>query len=407
MKRRIAITASAATAILAIALYLFGKSGTGSTPAATQPAAAPEVPVAEVLVRPVAATAQYTGFVAAVRTVEVRPRVGGYLQSVNVPEGGLVRRGQTLFQVDPRPFRAALERARAELARAEERHALARVESERAQRLLERRVVSQERFDAADAARRETAAEVQAARALLSAAELDLEYAQVKAPIAGRASRALVTEGNLVMGGEAGSATLLTTIVSVDPVHVHFDIDESTYLALAGTIRPDGRPDREIPVRVAMMTEEGLPHAGQLDFIDNRIDRATGTIRARAMLRNAEGRLTPGAFARVELTTGAPLDTVLIADEAIGTAQGQRYVLAVSAENVAEYRPVKLGPLVDGLRVVQDGLAPGERVVLKGLVRPGMRLTPRPAPMVPAADAQSRTTSRDGTSLLAVQSSGR
>ncbi len=400
MIRKATLTALGGLLVVGAGLYLFGSQGGGAASAEAPPADPPEVPVSEVIMRPIAPTVQLTGHVAAVQSVEVRPRVGGYLHSVSVPEGGLVKRGQVLFQIDARPFRAALDGARANLARAEEQHALARTEFERAQRLLERRVVSQERYDAAEAARRETAAAVQAARAAVTAAELDLDYTQVRAPIAGRVSRALVTEGNLVAGGAAGSATLLTTIVSVDPVHVHFDIGEPIWLSTARSLPSAGRADRDLPVRVGLVNEDGLPHAGRLDFVDNRVDRTTGTVRARAVLRNAEGLLMPGAFARVELTTGSPRPTVLIADEAIGTAQGKRFVLAVTDKNVVEQRPVLLGPSVDGLRVVTEGLAAGDRIVLKGLVRPGMTIRPRLTPMAQqssvGSDAPTRAKATQG-----------
>jgi membrane fusion protein, gold/copper resistance efflux system len=319
-----------------------------------------------VLVRTVAPSTEYTGHLAAVGSVEVRPRVGGYIEAVSVPEGGLAKEGQLLFQIDPRPFETALDQAKAQLATAEARLAQAEADFARAEELVQKGVTSRKSYD-------------QAAKAAVTAAELDVSYTRVTAPIAGRADRVLVTQGNLVMGGNAGQATLLTTIVSVDPVYVYVDIDEPTYLDFVGRARPEGagRATAQLPVRVGLVTDQGFPHTGTLDFLGNRIDRSTGTIRARAVVANPDGRLAPGLFARVKLTTDEPRPTVLIDDQAIGTDQGTRYVLVLANSNKAEYRRIELGPVIDGLRAVKAGLKPGESIIIKGLVRPGMPVTPR------------------------------
>ena len=351
-------------------------------PLASQRSAAaprPEVPVAEVLVRTVAPSAEYTGHVAAVERVEVRPRVGGYIEAVSVPEGGLVKEGELLFQIDPQPFLATLDQAKAQLAQAEARLTQAEADFARAEQLVAKGVTSRERYEDAVANRRERQAQVQAARAAVTTAELDLSYAGISAPIAGRVDRVLLTGGNLVIGGTAGQASLLTTIVSVDPVHVYFDIDESTYLDFVDRARPGkkGRATAELPVQVGLVTDQGFPHKGTLDFLSNRVDRSTGTIRARAVVPNPDGRVAPGLFARVKLTTDEPRQTVLINDQAIGTDQGKRYVLVLAEGSKAEYRAVELGPVIDGLRAVKAGLKPGEAIIIKGLVRPGMEVAPR------------------------------
>lgn len=355
-----------------------GEVGTAAVPPP------PRVPVAEVVTRVIAPSAELTGVVAAARTVELRPRIGGAIEAVSVPEGGLVERGQVLFQLDARPFEVALQTAEAQLQRAEVLLAQAETDLNRSQRLVPSGAIAAKTFDDAVARRRERQAQVLEAKAAVAAARLDLSYTRVTAPIAGRVDRVLVTEGNLVTGA-SGAATLLTTIVSVDPVHVYFDIDEPTYLSFLSGARP-GAPGAEagaFPVAVGLATETGYPHAGTLHFLANRVDRGTGTIRARAILANPEGRLTPGLFARVKLATSAPRDTVLVDDQAVGTDQGRRYVLVLGARDTVEYRPVALGPMTEGLRVVTSGLKAGETIIIKGLVRPGMRVTPNRIAMAP------------------------
>lgn len=367
----------APSAVRILALVSSAGADEPATPAAGPPA--PQVPVAEVIVREITPAAEFTGFVAATRTVELRPRVGGLVEAVSVPEGGLVQAGQLLFRIDPRPFQVAMETAEAQLRQAEALLAQAEADFGRADRLAPAGTISRKAYDDALAKRRERQAQVETARATVAAARLDLSYTRVTAPIAGRVDRAIVTEGNLVTGGGAGEATLLTSIVSIDPVHVYFDIDEPTYLDFVARARPDaqGRAAIELPVRIGVMTDKGFPHAGVLDFIGNQVDRGTGTVRARAVIPNPDGRLTPGLFARVSLVIGLPRPTVLVDDQAIGTDQGRRYVLALGPENTATYRPVELGRMAGGLRVVTEGLEPGDNIIVKGLVRPGMQVQPR------------------------------
>lgn len=374
-------------------------SSTATPEAAAQPAqmAVPQVPVAEVITRKVAPSLEFTGHTEASRTVELRPRVGGVIDGVSVPEGGLVRPGKLLFQIDPRPFQVALDAAKAELQQAKVLLDQAEIDFRRAEQLVPNGTVSRKTFDDAQAMRRQRQAQVEIARAAVAAAELDLSFTRVTAPIAGRVDRVLVTEGNLVTGGNAGAATLLTTIVSTDPLYAYFDIDEATYLGFVARERASetGRVGDKLPVHVGLMTDAGFPHAGVLDFLSNRVERSTGTIRARAIVPNPDSRLSPGLFARVNLVTAEPANTVLIDDQAIGVDQGRRYVLALGPDNKAEYRPVELGPMIDGLRVVSSGLEAGEKVIVKGLVRPGMQVDPQMTSMEPGQSADGVRTAAE------------
>ncbi|WP_304413500.1 efflux RND transporter periplasmic adaptor subunit [Achromobacter sp. RTa] len=349
---------------------------------ATGASIAPQVPVAEVIERTISPSSDFTGFLAAPETVELRSRVSGAIHAVSVPEGGLVRKGQRLFQIDPRPFQVALDTATAQLRQAEVLAAQAQADFDRAQRLVSTGAVSRKTYDDAVSARSAQQAQVQMAKAAVAAARLDLSYAHITAPISGRVDRVLVTEGNLVNGGAAGAATLLTTIVSIDPMHVYFDIDEATYLNAVRQTRPDaGGGKSSLPVDVGLTTDRGFPYRGALDFVGNRIDRGTGTIRARAVVPNPDGQLAPGLFARARLATGAERPAILVDDVAVGTDQGKNYVLVVDKDNLAQYRAIELGQMADGLRIINAGLQAGEKIVIKGLVRPGMMITPRQVPM--------------------------
>jgi len=383
-KLRIVVVAGVVAAVGGIAFASRDASkdeGKATAPPAGSPMA-PQVPVAEVITRMIAPSIEFTGFLAAPKTVELRSRVGGAVDSVSVPEGSLVRKGQLLFQIDPRPFQIAMDTATAQLRQAEVLASQAQADFDRAERLVSTGAVSRKTYDDAVSARSARQAQVQAAKAAVAAVRLDLSYARITAPISGRVDRVLVTEGNLVSGGAAGAATLLTTIVSIDPVHVYFDIDEATYLNVVRRSRPDsGGGKSSLPVEVGLTTDKGFPYKGVLDFVGNKIDRSTGTIRARAVVPNPDGQLAPGLFARARLSTGAARQASLIDDQAVGTDQGRNYVLVVGSENQAQYRPIELGPVVDGLRVVNGGLQAGEKIIIKGLVRPGMPVTPRLVPM--------------------------
>ncbi len=291
----------------------------------------------------------------AVERVEVRPRVSGYISSVNFKDGSEVKKGDVLFVIDPRPNVAERDKARAQLAQARSQLILARSERDRATRLLAQHAISQEEFDTRTSGLEQGQANVEAAQAALDAATLNLDFTRVTAPISGRISRALVTSGNFVTNGQ----TLLTTLVSLDPIYVSFDGDEKVYLKYTKLSR-DGAQGARNPVQVGLADESGYPHQGVMVFVDNALDPATGTIRSRALLDNRD-RL------------------FIINDSAVGTDQTVRYVLVVGAGNKAEYRPVQLGPVVDGLRVVESGLASGETIVVNGLqrVRPGAQVQPQ------------------------------
>lgn len=379
------------TLITAAISAALATAGCKETVSAAAPAKPPGVPVAEVIVRPVTPFVEFTGSLTAVKRVELRPRVAGYIQDVSVPEGRFVEKGRKLFLIDPRVFQAALDAATARLRQAEAASMLARAEHARAEQLFAQKIVARDRLDTATASLNAGQAQADAAKAALDAAQLDLSFARVTAPISGRVGQALVTEGNYVASG----MTPLTTIVSIDPLHVYFDVDERTYLRslAAGRANTNSHGSQAAKVMVALLTDKTYSRPGRVDYLSNTSDRGTGTVRIRAVVDNPDGHLTPGLFAKVKLETGAPQARVLVSDQSIGTDQGSRYVLVVGKDDKTEYRPVELGPVVDGLRVIEQGLQPGERIVVKGLVRPGMRVTPQSAAI-------------DGTPMAVPQSLG-
>lgn len=346
---------------------------------------APQVTVAPAIERVVADWDEFTGHFEAVNSVEVRPRVGGFVERVGFVEGAMVHQGDVLFVIDQRPYQAELARAEAVLAQARTRNQLAGVEVERAQKLVNTQAISREELDARTSGRAEGDAAVRAAEAAVRVARLNMDWTVVRAPISGRVGRAEITAGNLVQGGPP-SPTLLTTIVSLDPIYVYFDTDEAAYLKYmaASSAGPKGRP-----VLIGLANESGFPHEGRLNFVDNRVDGASGTIRARAILPNPNRLFTPGLFARVRLLGSDRHLATMVQDQAIGTDQDRKFVLVLKSDNTVEYRPVTTGRVVEGLRTVQSGLKPGERVVINGLmrVRPGMKVVATNAAMVVAESA--------------------
>jgi multidrug efflux system membrane fusion protein len=338
----------------------------------------PEVSAAPVVVKDVRRWDEFTGRVEAIESVQLSPRVGGYIESVNFVEGSEVNKGDVLFVIDQRPYRAAAEQARAELARATTQVGLARSELARADKLAKARAVSAEEVDQREAALARAEADLRAARAAVVVAELDLEFTQVRAPISGRVGRALVTAGNLVSAPPG--ATLLTTIVSLDPVYVYFEGDEQIYLRYNEMDRNGERPssrNARNPVRVALAGETGFPHKGEMDFMDNRVDPGTGTISARAVLSNKDRFFTPGLFARVQLLGSGTFRALLIDEKAVLTDQDRKYVYVLGEGGRAERRDVKLGAVVEGLRVVESGLEPGDEVIVHGVQKiffPGMEV---------------------------------
>jgi multidrug efflux system membrane fusion protein len=336
----------------------------GNPPPAPPP---PQVTTAEVAVREINDWADFTGRLEAVENVAIRPRVGGYVESVHFSEGGRVAAGDLLYQIDPRPFQAEVDRLSAERERAEAQLTLAKSYRDRAQRLLARNATSQEEFERLAADATVAAAEVASISAALEAAELNLSFTRVTAPIAGRVSRTSVTAGNLV-----DASIVLTTVIADDAVYAYFDVDERTYLE---HVRQPNAAERSV-VQVGLINEHGYPHEARLDFVDNQVDPNHGTIRARAVLDNRDGQFTPGLFARMKLVSPHRYSAALIDDRAVGTDLGERFVFIVDEQGVVEYRPVELGRLVDGLRVVNRGLAAGDVVVVNGLqrVRPGVNV---------------------------------
>jgi RND family efflux transporter MFP subunit len=337
--------------------------------------------VAQVLHQKITDWDEYTGRFQAIDTVEVRPRVSGYIDRVLFREGQGVKKGETLVVIDPRPYQADYDRAKAELAMAKAQRELAALEAARVHKLKDSGAVSQEEFDERASTLHQQEAGVAAAQAAFNSAALNLSFTKVEAPVDGVASRAEVTRGNLVTGGNNGG-TLLTTIVSTDPMYVYFEGDEHAYLRYQELARSGERQSsRNVanPVRVGLANEEGFPHEGHMDFVDNQLNVRTGTIRGRAVLDNKEGLFTPGMFARVQLLGIGEREAILIEDRAIGTDQTQNFVLVLGAENKVEYRPVQLGRGIRGLRIVDKGLKPGETIVVNGLqrVRPGTQVMPK------------------------------
>jgi RND family efflux transporter MFP subunit len=343
---------------------------------------APKLKVVQPLAREITEWDEFTARFDAVDSVEVRPRVSGYLESIHFQDGALVKKGALLFSIDRRPYEAALRRAEADRALANTRVMLARKNYARAPDLLKSHAISQEEFDIRESTLRQAEASLQEADAAVEAAHLDVEFTDVSAPISGRVGRRLVTEGNLITGGAGSQGTLLTTIVSLDPIYAYFEADEGSLLKYDRLARSGERPssrDYKNPVHVGLADERGFPREGFMDFVDNQVDRGTGTILGRAVLPNPDLSLVPGLFARLRLPGSGRYRAILLPDEAIGSDQSQKYVFVVDAENKAQYRAVKIGPLVDGLRVIRQGVTPTDWVVVAGLQRakPGLAVEPQ------------------------------
>lgn len=378
----------------------------------------PAVSVAAPVEREVIDFDEYTGRIAAVEEVEVRARVRGYLVKINFTEGVEVKEGDVLFEVDPRPFQAELDAAKGQVAQWEAKLARAEADVARNERLLPKGAASQKDLDSAIADRGEARAAIQSALAAVKRAALDVEFATVTAPVSGRVSRASVTRGNLVNAG-GGEATLLTKIVSYNPIYVYFDIDERALVQYqqevrkraSGSERVTNVREAKIPVQLGLAGESGFPHEGVVDFSNNQVNSQTGTIQVRGVFANANRLFTPGLFARVRVSVGDKYQAVLVPERAIGTDQGQKYLLAVNDKNVVEYRAVTLGRLHDSLRVIREGLKPGELVIVNGIqrARPGLTVTPQrvevatlgtaTAAAPPASEANKPTASPETASV--------
>ena len=372
-KRTLAISVAAVLGVAAVGTYgLISSAGASQQPAAA-PAATP-VDVAPVLAKNVAEWDEFSGRIEAVQRVEVRPLVSGTVTAVHFKDGSIVKKGDALFTIDPRPYAAEVARA---LTAAKSRVAYTTSELDRAQKLVADNAIARREFEEKENAAREAQANLQGAAAALEAAKLNLEYTHIVAPVAGRVSRAEITVGNVVSAG--GAAPVLTTLVSVSPMYVAFDADEQSYLRYSAKAAQGAKT----PVYIGLANEDGYTREGVIQSVDNRLDVRSGTIRVRATLDNADGRLTPGLYARVRMSTGAPHDAILISDKAIGTDQDKKFVLVVDAANKTSYRPVVLGASVDGLRVVKSGLKAGERIVVNGIqrVRPGDAVAPNTVTM--------------------------
>ncbi len=386
-----------AGSVFGCALALVGCTRAPSDP----PTAAPiQVTVSYPVEREVTDYADFTARTAAVDSVEVRSHVWGYLKKINFKEGALVKQGDVLFEIDARPYQALLDQAKAKVAQDEAQLAFDEAEYQRNSKLITKGGVSRSDLEKSDAARHVDLANIAADKAVVASRELDLQYTKVTAPIAGRVSRYVVTVGNLVQSGDQANMTLLTTIVSVDPIYAYFDVDERTVQRARQWLRngqaepsadkgpsPDKRSspvlglavDAGLPVALRVATEDGFPHRGTINFVDNQVNPKTGTLRVRGVFPNKDEMLTTGFFASVRLPISAPHRALLVTDRAIDSDQGQKILYVVNDKNEVLSRPVRVGSLHDGLRAIEDGLKPGERVVVNGLqtVRSGITVEPK------------------------------
>jgi len=374
------------TILLVPALAACGQSQ--SQPQASPPP--PRVTIAKPVSKMVADQDEYVGRFVAVESVEVRARVPGYLEAIHFQDGQMVKEGDLLFTIDRRPFQIALAQTQASLAQARATLAFAESDLARAQGLTLGTVITQQTFDQRTQAKRIAEASVAAQQAAERQATLDLQFTELRAPVAGRIGDRRVSIGNLVTGGTSGNTSLLATIESVDPIRFEFTLDEASYLryghfAEAGA----GAANRGLtfPLKLKLIDESTFSHEGKMDFVDNAIDRSSGTIRARAVFANPDGRFTTGMFARVRMAAAPPKNALLVPDAAIGVEQVRKFVLVVDAENVARPKYVSLGPVVDGLRVVTEGLAPDDNVIINGLMRAraGAKVTPQQSSIASAS----------------------
>lgn len=359
----------------------------------------PSVTVANPVKRTVIDQDEYVGRFVAVDSIEVRARVSGYLDKVHFEDGQIVKQGDLLFTVDKRPFQASLDQAKANLAQAKANLAFAESDLARGQQLVREKTITEQTFDQRTQAKRVAEASVQAQEAAVQQAALDLQFTELKAPITGRIGDRRVAPGNLVTGGTGGTTTLLATIVSTDPIRFEFTFDEAAYLRYE-RLSKQGQDvtsrEGSVYVSLRLIDEEDFGHAGRLDFVDNVIDRASGTIRGRAEFANKAALFTPGMFARIRVPGSPAYPALLLPDEAIGSEQARKYVLVVDKDNIARPKYVVLGDLFEGLRVVKQGLAADDRVVVNGVarVRPGQKVTPEQEK--PPQPGQANTDAKNG-----------
>ncbi len=345
-----------------------GEKQQAHAPGASPP---PSVSVANPVEKKVVEWDEYTGRFEATDTVEVRARISGVLTEVKFTDGAVVKKGDLLFVIDPRPFQRVLDRDRAALQGAKVQVEFAQRDLERARPLMANSTISQQVFDQRNQAVKTAEANVLSAEASVRSAELDVEFTQIRAPITGRISRKLISEGNFITGG-SGSGTLLTTIVSTDPIYFYFDISEADFLKYKRLFEQGMRPSsREAanPIEVGLQGDTGFPIKGQMNFVDNRIDSATGSLRERATFQNPNGMLLPGLFARARVIGSGEYNAILLPDAAIATDQSNRFVFVVADDGAVSAKPVTLGPMIDGLRVIRTGVAPADWVIVNGVQR--------------------------------------
>jgi RND family efflux transporter MFP subunit len=375
----------AGTLVAAVVLLALGAGCDQGNSTQAQPqskSAPPTVAVSQPVRREIVEWDEYTGRFDAVETVEMRARVSGHLTEVRFKDGQRVSQGDLLFVIDQRPFERALEQARAELFAATTKVENANLDIVRGKPLVERQIISGKTFDDRMSIVRDAQAAVGVAEAKVRSAELDLSFTRIDSPITGRISRTLVTAGNWISAGSVSGATLLTTIVSQDPIYIYFDVSENNYIKYKRLVERGigaGAADLGAQVEVALPDERGFPHKARVDFLDNRLDQGTATLRARAVLPNPAELFQPGLFARVRVIGTAPYTAVLLSDEAIGTDQTNKFVLVVDEDGTVARRNVKLGPLYEGMRVVREGVGPEDWVIIRGLqrARPGGKVTPK------------------------------
>lgn len=361
------------------------RAGTAQAAAAPPP---PPVTVSRPVQREVVEWDEYTGQFAAVEYVEIRARVSGYLQSIHFQDGQIVNQGDLLFVIDPRPFEIAHDSAEAQLAQAQARLELANRQLARAGQLRQSDFVAASAYDERVEEMRGATAALESARAAVRAAELDLEFTRVTAPVGGRVSRHEVSVGNLVTGGSGGNTTLLTTIVSLDPIHFVFDMSEADFLGYQRAVaegRLTSAREGSVPVFARLVDETDWTRQGRMNFVDNQVDRSSGTIRARAVLPNPDFFITPGQFGRLRLPGSAPYQAILVPDSAIVTDQARKIVMTVKEDGTVEPKIVRPGPMIDGLRVIRTGLAPADRIIINGLMRarPGAKVAPQSGEILP------------------------
>jgi multidrug efflux system membrane fusion protein len=376
----------AAPLMLALAPILAG-CGEGA-PKQTAPPP-PAVTVAKPVKQSVTDYDEYVGRFIAIDSVEIRARVSGYLDKVHFKDGQIVKQGESLFTIDRRPFETALAQTRATLSQARANLAFAESDLARASQLVRDRTITEQTFEQRTQAKRVAEASVAAQEAAVRQAELDIQFTELKAPVTGRIGDRRVSEGNLVTGGTGGNTTLLATIVSIDPIRFEFSFDEASFLRYErlGNVSKERGPGLEVAVK--LIDENEFAHSGKMDFVDNVIDRTSGTIRGRAVLPNANGVFTPGMFGRVRVPGSAPYEALLLPDAAIGSEQVRKFVLVVDNENIARTKYVTLGQLVGELRVIKEGVTADDRVIVNGLMRarPGQKVTPQEQGTPPAAPA--------------------